>query len=44
MNINWKTISRLYNPNDKDFTTLFKDKLDNDFAIKYNPYLNIEQY
>ena len=38
MNINWRTVSRLYNPDDKEFVKIFVDYIDVEFALIYNPY------
>jgi len=36
VNINWMTVSRLYNVNDMEFCDIFGDYIDEDFASKYN--------
>lgn len=42
--LNWKTVSRLYDINDKEFIELFDNWIDKDFANEYHPDLkNIEK-
>ena len=36
-NINWTTMSRLYDPQDLEFLDLFKHKLNQEFSQRYNP-------
>jgi len=38
ININWTTMSRLYNPDCTEFVTLFNNYINHDFANEYNPY------
>lgn len=39
MNINWTTVSGLYDPNDEEFVALFNNHINNEFAEKYNPFI-----
>jgi hypothetical protein len=43
-NINWMTVSRLYNPNDIEFVKLYNSRLDFKFAKQYNPLLKNQTF
>jgi len=43
-NLNWTTMSRLYDPYDKEFLNRFSQNINSQFAKQYNPNFKIKNY